>query len=67
MIDVINEVKIYEIDGKDTKFPSETKLKVESHWNYRNFVVLKFKDMCITVPADDLLAAIKNATNKGSY
>ena len=67
MIDVVNEVKIYEINGEDTKCPFETRLKVISHWNSHNFVVLNFKDTCITVTADDLLTAIKNATNKGSY
>ena len=66
MIDVVNEVKIYKINGEDTG-PFETRLKVESHWNSCNFVVLNFKDTRITVTADDLLAAIKNATNKGSY
>jgi len=62
---IVNEIKVYEINGKDTEIPFETRLYVESHWTSScKFVVLNFKDMSITVAANDLLEAIKNATNK---
>ena len=63
MIKVVNEVEIYEI-GNGVEAASGTKpLLVQSHWNLPERVILKRGTMEITVLADDLIAAIKNATN----
>lgn len=63
MINVVNKLKIYEINDEEIDINDEKILEVENHWNIRNFVVLKFNDVKITVSANDLEAAIKNATN----
>jgi hypothetical protein len=70
MIKSINEVDIYEVDGKEdkSKLP-HPRLEVVSHWNWETFVVLNIPEMggvpgrSITVKARDLEAAIKNAQN----
>lgn len=62
MIMVSNEVKIYEIGVVEERSSSKV-LLVSSHWNRDCFVVLKLCDIEYTVAADDLKAAIENATN----
>ena len=63
MIKVVNRLKVYEVNGKENT-EEEERLEVESHWNIDRFVVLKINDAVkITVSANDLIAAIKNATN----
>lgn len=64
MIKVVNKLKVYEVNDEETNtIDDKTTLVVESHWNERRFVVLKFNDIKITISADDLESAIKNATN----
>ena len=64
MINVVNKLNIYEVDGKETNNIKDEKiLEVKSHWNIQRFVILKFNDVEITVSARDLETAIKNATN----
>lgn len=66
MIDVVNEVKVYEKRGRDTPLVGdEPPLTVRSHWNRNEFVRLVIADVDITVNAADLQAAINNATNTG--
>jgi len=59
-IDVVNKIGIYELGGK---ISNDEKLEVSNHWNSNSYVVLKFKNVEITVVTGDLEAAIKNATN----
>ena len=64
--DVINNLTIYEIDGKEVTpmvGNKEAILKVENHWNDSNLIVLKFKDYNIAVRSDDLKNAIGNIKN----
>ena len=58
-MEVKNTIRIYEVD--DTEEAGE--LHISSHWNYHNFVVIRYGDTKITVSAEDLIKAIKNATN----
>lgn len=62
-IEVEQKVEIYEID--DEEVSTNKKLEVNSHWNRDEFVVLKFEGISITVDADNLRDAIRNATNTG--
>ena len=65
-IRVSTMVQIYEIDGEDTPNNKDTELKVLSHWNQDNFLVLQFpRGKKYTVDAEDLQAAIENAVNSG--
>lgn len=65
MIKVEQRVPVYEIDGKDAVALEE--VKILSHWNRPEFVVLDADQKKFTLLAGDLLAAIKNAgnTNRG--
>jgi len=67
MITVINEVKPHEIGGTEisTIRSEKTLLRVMSHWNRNEFVILKFdeNEKSITVAGRDLIAAINNAMN----
>ena len=61
---VINTIKPLEIDGKDSNNVGEKRLlSVESHWNMKDRIHLKFEGVDITVPADELERAINNARN----
>ena len=64
MTEVETKIKIYEVNGEETKNDKDQHLSVRSHWNDHDFVVISFNDDDeITVAADDLIKAIKNATN----
>lgn len=68
MINVVNRLKVYEVNDKEIDNSEDEKiLEVKSHWNIDRFVVLKINDVEITVSANDLIAAIKNATNTNKY
>lgn len=60
---VLNEITILELDGTDTFGLDRPQLEVRSHWNDRDFVVLHYGEMTITVCANDLEKALSNATN----
>lgn len=62
-IKVRNEVDIYEENGENTALDKGEPLIVESHWNCRDRIVLSRGKINITVIANDLKAAIQNATN----
>jgi hypothetical protein len=60
------DVTIYEIGREETGkgLTDRTTLMVESHWNYRDRVVIHIgSEGPYTVVADDLRMAIENATN----
>lgn len=61
-MDVINKIKVYEIDGDDN-IKYDTSIEVKSHWNYRDFIVLNIFGKEITVVAKDLEKAIQNSIN----
>lgn len=56
----IVEIDAYEIAGEEIKGLSskDEKVKIESHWNYDDRVVVKFRDVTFTVLIKDLKAAI---------
>ena len=62
---VTNELKIYEINGTDLgiKAAPFAVITVESHWNRDELVVIRCGDTSYTVSANQLQAALKNATN----
>ena len=61
---VVNEIRIYEVDGKDLEANDIRHIKVASHWNRgRTLVVVEVEGIAVTVPAADLRKAIDNATN----
>ena len=56
---VENTIRIYELNNEETV----GELLISSHWNYHDFIVIGNGETKITVSADDLIKAIKNATN----
>jgi ribosomal protein L25 (general stress protein Ctc) len=67
MIEVTNEIKVYEIDGKEIKALNYPLMKIISHRNYDSRISIEIDGKTYTVIASDLRAAIANATNVGSY
>ena len=64
---VINEIRVYEINGNDENVEAGTTIKIESHWNNSGLVVLDVFGAEVTVSADALEKAIRNATNVERY
>jgi hypothetical protein len=64
---VYNELKVYELNGKEVPLSDSPNIAVESHWNRSEYVVLILpcddKVYRKTVLAADLKRAIENATN----
>lgn len=68
MIEVTNNVKVYQEANGKHELDQVPDLIVKSHWNRPEFVVLVLPDNThITVSAKDLAAAIKNATNTARW
>lgn len=63
MIEVKQEITIYEEDDKEVPTGTNKVMGVESHWNHDEWVILRVGSKHITVNADDLSTAIDNATN----
>lgn len=63
MIKVSQQVRIYEEGDKEIRLGTSRFMGVESHWNRDEMVILEIGKERITVLADDLEAAIRNATN----
>lgn len=66
MIEVINKIEVYEINGTEMKCLKSDRpcLKVLSHWNRDEFVTIQLNDEDkITVLAKELQSAIENARN----
>lgn len=67
MLTVENRVRCYEVNHRETPSGSPEFLRVCSHWNRREFVVMETLDGTkVAVLAADLLAAIQNAQNSGA-
>lgn len=62
-MNVETQIKIYEINNEEVKDIDGPKLSVQSHWNRNEFVVIKVGSELVTVRANQLQAAIDNATN----
>jgi hypothetical protein len=60
---ITNELECYEINGEEQKGIDLPILKVSSHWNRDEFVVLEFNGQKITVVISQLSKAIQNAGN----
>lgn len=60
-IKVTCEVKVYELNDHESKPLDPLVVKVQSHWNYDDFVVLQVNDVRYTVSGRDLIRAVKNA------
>ena len=62
---IITKLNPLEFDGEERKgLPNEAdELHVISHWNYRDRIVLDWRGHSITVVADELERAIRNAIN----
>ena len=68
MVNVDNELNIYEIGRKEEPLAGGKKLHIKSHWNRNEFVCIEFPGFSpITVSAKDLQAAIINATNSARF
>lgn len=59
----VNEIKVYEVDGTETKGLHPPELHVSNHWNLSRMVVLWIGGKKYTVLASELKRAIDNATN----
>jgi len=57
-----NEINVYEHNGKELQF-TEKPLKVTSHWNRDEFVIIDTGTETFTVLGDALRIAIDNAMN----
>lgn len=65
MMDVVNKIKIYEIDDEEVESNEDKFLTISSHWNEKDMVNIQIEDgKIVTVSATDLYKAIENATNK---
>ena len=71
MIEVTNRIRVIEVDGRDTwQDEPGTHLAVLSHKDSDKLVVLLFGSPWssnITINANELIAAIKNATNTARW
>lgn len=67
MIKVSNTLTVYEVDGRDQFGQKDAPtITVSAHWNRRALVVVKVDGKEYAVLADDLDAAVRNATNTGA-
>lgn len=63
-MNVINEIPLYEKNGKDCTVGEES-ISVLSHWLYNDRIVLVVGGCKYTVLAREIEAAISNAKNTG--
>ena len=62
-MEIVSKIQIYEIDSKDVDIKRQEFLSVESHWNYHDFIVIRYGAKSITVNKEDLIKAVINAGN----
>ena len=68
MIAVESRVNVYEVNGSEPHPGGpEVQLKVCSHWNRSEFVVLELHGTRVTVSARDIQAAVANATHVAKW
>lgn len=66
MLKVINEVTVYEVNGAEPSNDRPT-IRILSHWNRSEFVVIEIDGHSLTVARKDLQAAIQNACNSARH
>lgn len=62
-IDSINYVAVREVNGITVGLDDRPTLTIESHWNNRRLVVIRFSGASVTVVGEDLIKAIHNSMN----
>ncbi len=67
MITVQNTIKLYEVDGVETRPIEPPSIRVDSHWNRNDMVVLLVDGKSYSVVAKALIAAVNNATNTAKW
>ena len=65
MIKVINELTLVEKNGKEFKVGEKETIKIESHWDDSDLIVMKIGRNSYTLKAYDVIRAIENSQNKG--
>jgi hypothetical protein len=67
MIKVSNALTVYEVDGRDVPLGEKTpSINISAHWNRRALVVVEIDGKKYSVIAEDIEAAVRNATNTGA-
>ncbi len=66
-MEAISKVKIYTLNGVDTKVGEKTTLNVLNVWNKNKCVLIELDGKTAEVHADDLRKAIFNATDNERY
>lgn len=67
MIKVMNELRVFEIEGKKTEFVDGPKVVVQSHWNVEGLVIVQFNGASVTVSGKDLIEAVRNSMNTSRF
>lgn len=62
-IDSLNYVTVQEVDGTTVSTGDRPALTIESHWNNRRLVVIRFSGANVAVAGADLIKAIHNSMN----
>ncbi|MCP4262777.1 MAG: hypothetical protein GY774_35510 [Planctomycetes bacterium] len=63
MIKVQSTLNCYEVQGEDAEMINPPQMTVKSHWNRKGLVIIEIQESNVTVDADDLIKAIRNAQN----
>lgn len=66
-INVSNEVRVCEVEGRETSIREKEHIIVRSHWNRRDLVVLEVAGTSLAVAACDLREAVANVTNAARW
>lgn len=63
-MEVVNNLKCYEVNGQETEGTDYPILKIKSHWNFSDRVVIETPTgEKMTVLGQDILNAVTNARN----
>jgi ribosomal protein L25 (general stress protein Ctc) len=63
MIKVINEIEVLELNGERLAIAKKPTIKIISHRNYKDEIVIEIDDKKITLLAKHVEMAVRNATN----
>lgn len=64
-INIKQEIQVYEVNDVEVPIGKEVTIRVDSHWNRDELVVLGIGRKRYTVVSEDLVTAIHNAENSG--
>lgn len=60
----VNTIRVYEVSGVETKVGDGVNINVKNHSiHWDSLIIIGVGDKSFTVEADELIRAIKNATN----